>query len=70
MTISNKIQIYMFIYFQGDSGSPLMWLNRGQYYLIGLVSFGFRCGEFGYPSVYTRVSNYVEWIEDKIKRNN
>ncbi|VVC37366.1 Hypothetical protein CINCED_3A008244 [Cinara cedri] len=53
---------------QGDSGSPLMWLSSNQYYLIGLVSFGFRCGEAGYPGVYTRISNYIEWIEDKLNK--
>ncbi|KAF0764095.1 venom protease-like [Aphis craccivora] len=51
---------------QGDSGGPLMWPNGNQYYLVGVVSFGFKCAEPGYPGVYTRVSSFVEWIADNM----
>lgn len=51
----------------GDSGGPLMSdANSGdseRYVLYGLVSFGpRRCGLSNFPSVYTRVSSYIEWI--------
>ncbi|XP_016657710.1 venom protease isoform X2 [Acyrthosiphon pisum] len=51
---------------QGDSGCPLMWKNRNQYYLVGIVSFGYKCGERGYPGGYTRVTSFIEWIEDNM----
>lgn len=47
---------------QGDSGGPLMWPSGKQYYLVGVVSYGFKCAEPGYPGVYTRVSSFVDWI--------
>ncbi|CAI6349515.1 unnamed protein product [Macrosiphum euphorbiae] len=52
---------------QGDSGGPLM-LAAGshQHYLVGIVSFGYKCGEPGYPGVYTRVTSYIKWIEDNM----
>jgi spatzle-processing enzyme len=55
----------------GDSGGPLMsthLVGRKQIsYLIGLVSYGARkCGSRGLPGVYTRVGEYMTWIESKI----
>lgn len=55
--------------FQGDSGGPLMWHNENQYYLIGVVSYGYKCGESDYPGIYTRVTYFVDWILDKINNN-
>ncbi|XP_026744184.1 serine protease persephone-like [Trichoplusia ni] len=52
---------------EGDSGGPLQIKSTSiycMYVIIGVTSFGFTtCGEVGYPGVYTRVSNYVPWIE-------
>ncbi|XP_014241309.1 proclotting enzyme-like [Cimex lectularius] len=47
---------------QGDSGGPLMLREQGKWMQIGIVSFGNKCGEPGYPGVYTRVSKYIDWI--------
>ncbi|KFM66487.1 Clotting factor B, partial [Stegodyphus mimosarum] len=56
---------------QSDSGGPLMY-KRGDLpgqnkfdpalILVGVVSFGFLCGEPGFPGVYTRISSYMDWI--------
>ncbi|XP_071451047.1 venom protease-like [Hetaerina americana] len=51
---------------QGDSGGPLMWPRGDQYYVIGVVSYGFRCAEPGYPGVYSRVTAFLDWIESVI----
>jgi secreted trypsin-like serine protease len=47
---------------QGDSGSPLLYVYNGTTYLVGLVSWGEGCALYGYPSVYTDVNYYREWI--------
>lgn len=49
----------------GDSGGPLQYFDFSVflYRVVGLVSFGSGCGTPGFPSIYTRVSNYVSWIE-------
>ncbi|KAF2897065.1 hypothetical protein ILUMI_09110 [Ignelater luminosus] len=54
---------------QGDSGGPLQIKNPSnskQYYVIGVTSFGKGCGIQNIPGVYTRVSNYVPWIESLV----
>lgn len=44
-----------------------MWSKRNQFYLIGVVSYGFaECGDPGHPGVYTRVASYMDWILDRI----
>ncbi|XP_068127338.1 serine protease 57 isoform X2 [Hyperolius riggenbachi] len=49
----------------GDSGGPLVCENRVE----GLVSFsGFRCGNPITPDVYTRVSSFLPWINQVIRR--
>jgi secreted trypsin-like serine protease len=53
---------------QGDSGGPLIVADgNDSYALAGIVSFGGSlnqmCGAPNYPGVYTKVQNYIEWIE-------
>ncbi|XP_054003585.1 proclotting enzyme-like isoform X1 [Hylaeus anthracinus] len=52
---------------QGDSGGPLMLRADGRWIQIGIVSFGNKCGEPGYPGVYTRVTEYTDWIKSNLK---
>ncbi|XP_060940920.1 vitamin K-dependent protein C [Limanda limanda] len=47
---------------EGDSGGPMVTLYRGTWFLIGLVSWGEGCGREDKLGVYTKVSNYHEWI--------
>ncbi|KAF5276222.1 hypothetical protein FQR65_LT04027 [Abscondita terminalis] len=52
---------------QGDSGGPLQIRSEDNYklyHIVGVTSFGKGCGVINTPGVYTRVSNYVKWIED------
>ncbi|KPJ15516.1 Proclotting enzyme [Papilio machaon] len=51
---------------QGDSGGPLMLQANGRWTQIGVVSFGNKCGEPGYPGVYTRVTRYLSWLQQNI----
>jgi secreted trypsin-like serine protease len=56
----------------GDSGGPLMKditdNHNHYYYIAGVVSFGTSpCGLEGKPGVYTKVSEYVDWILETLK---
>ncbi len=46
---------------QGDSGGPLTTATDSRL-LVGVVSWGDRCGSSRYPGVYTRVSAYAKLI--------
>ncbi|KAF5289874.1 hypothetical protein FQR65_LT02008 [Abscondita terminalis] len=48
---------------RGDSGGPLTVVVADQTVQIGIVSFGIAFGcEVGFPSVYTYVPKYIDWI--------
>ncbi|XP_047194761.1 complement factor I isoform X3 [Hippoglossus stenolepis] len=48
---------------QGDGGGPLVCEDElGVSYLWGISSWGERCGQPGFPGVYTQVAHYFEWI--------
>ncbi|XP_053431506.1 chymotrypsin-like elastase family member 2A [Nycticebus coucang] len=52
----------------GDSGGPLnCQAANGQWEVHGVVSFGstLGCNYYHKPSVFTRVSNYIDWIESQ-----
>ncbi|KAG9479780.1 hypothetical protein GDO78_011689 [Eleutherodactylus coqui] len=51
---------------QGDSGGPLACQKDKISYLYGIISWGEGCGRLNKPGVYTKVSNYVEWINNRI----
>lgn len=60
---------------QGDSGGPLMAptgtdgfnLAGADWFQIGIVSFGYRCAEPGFPGVYTRLTEFTDWIEQEVR---
>ncbi|XP_045501068.1 serine protease snake-like isoform X1 [Colias croceus] len=60
---------------QGDSGGPLQVkiplpvTDQGSmHYVIGVTSFGIGCARANLPGVYTRVSSFIDWIEDVVWR--
>uniref|UniRef100_A0A4W4DWN0 trypsin n=1 Tax=Electrophorus electricus TaxID=8005 RepID=A0A4W4DWN0_ELEEL len=50
---------------KGDSGGPLVCNSTVE----GIVSWGIGCANPYYPGVYTKVRNYVRWINSIISAN-
>ncbi|KAI6077486.1 Chymotrypsin-like protease CTRL-1 [Aix galericulata] len=48
---------------QGDSGGPLVYQNGNVWTLIGIVSWGSSNCNIRTPAVYTRVSQFRNWID-------
>ncbi|XP_034073653.1 vitamin K-dependent protein C [Gymnodraco acuticeps] len=48
---------------EGDSGGPMVTLYRDTWFLLGLVSWGEGCGRQDKLGIYTKVSNYNQWIQ-------
>lgn len=46
---------------QGDSGGPLMYHSH-LWQVVGIVSWGHGCGGPSTPGVYTKVTDYLNWI--------
>lgn len=55
---------------RGDSGGPLqIFTNQSEIStVLGIVSFGIHCGT-ALPAIYTRVANYIDWIESHVWPN-
>lgn len=51
----------------GDSGNPLMKIAANAWVVEGIVSFGRGCGLEDFPAVYTKVSNYDNWIRRNMR---
>ncbi|KAK4808004.1 hypothetical protein QYF61_016653 [Mycteria americana] len=48
----------------GDSGGPLIFKEK----VYGIVSFsGERCGDRRYPDIYTKISNYIDWVHRTVQ---
>ncbi|XP_075748473.1 trypsin-1-like [Rhipicephalus microplus] len=54
---------------QGDSGGPAIQYRNGTALLVGIVSFGRGCARLTHAGVYTRVSNYIDWIQEHADKN-
>ncbi|KAM3877801.1 elastase-1-like [Diretmus argenteus] len=55
----------------GDSGGPLNCQVNGKYYVHGIASFvsGLGCNAPRKPTVFTRVSAYIEWMDSVSMRD-
>lgn len=51
---------------RGDSGGPLVLNEGGIMQEVGVVSTGYGCGEARFPSIYTRVDQYTQWITNEL----
>ncbi|XP_076020560.1 factor VII-activating protease-like [Genypterus blacodes] len=51
---------------QGDSGGPLTCTQNDTSVVYGLVSWGDKCAAQNKPGVYTRVTEFVDWIKSKM----
>jgi trypsin len=56
----------------GDSGGPLYFYQGGDMPIVleGLVSYGRKCGLANFPGVYVRISSYIGWIKEQVKKWN
>ncbi|KAL1380640.1 hypothetical protein pipiens_014047 [Culex pipiens pipiens] len=52
---------------QGDSGGSLINAVDGYSYAYGIVSYGKGCGQKGTPGVYTRVTSFLDWIDEHME---
>ncbi|XP_054435538.1 coagulation factor IX [Pteronotus mesoamericanus] len=52
---------------QGDSGGPHVTEVEGISFLTGIISWGEGCAVKGKYGIYTKVSQYVNWIKEKTK---
>ncbi|XP_075073154.1 urokinase-type plasminogen activator [Mixophyes fleayi] len=53
---------------KGDSGGPLICQHNGQMMLYGIISWGEECAKKNKPGVYTRITNYLQWIEENMAK--
>ncbi|OWK61681.1 Chymotrypsin-like protease CTRL-1 [Lonchura striata] len=53
---------------QGDSGGPLVYQTGNGWTLIGIVSWGTSNCNINTPAIYTRVSQFRNWIDTIVAR--
>ena len=53
----------------GDSGGPLFVKDATSeiFFQTGIVSFGSKMCGTGKPGIYTRISNYIDWIAENLE---
>lgn len=49
---------------KGDSGGPFTVHYRDTWFLVGVVSWGDRCGAQGEYGFYTRLGNFLAWMNE------
>ncbi len=52
---------------RGHDGSPLVTRYEGTSFLMGVVSWGKGCDQPGYYGIYTKVANFLKWLEVVMK---
>ncbi|XP_036313136.1 coagulation factor X [Pipistrellus kuhlii] len=52
---------------QGDSGGPHVTQFKDTYFVTGIISWGEGCARKGKFGVYTKVTNFLKWIERSMK---
>ncbi len=70
--IFNCVLYFFLKTWQGDSGGPLVCEMDGDWVQAGIASFlpmGVPGVAASFPSVFTRVTSYVDWIYETIEYN-
>ncbi|XP_055907216.1 transmembrane protease serine 9-like [Eupeodes corollae] len=52
---------------QGESGGPLMVMDKKRHLLAGVISWGDGCAKPLKPGIYARVTRYLPWINKHTK---
>ncbi|KAM7111193.1 coagulation factor X [Molossus nigricans] len=52
---------------QGDSGGPHVTRFKGTHFVTGIVSWGEGCAQKGKFGIYTKVTNFLKWINKSMK---
>ncbi|XP_077462637.1 coagulation factor VII [Stigmatopora argus] len=53
---------------KGDSGGPLVTRYKKTWFLTGVVSWGNGCAENNMYGIYTKVINFLDWIQYQMSR--
>lgn len=61
-TFSNNDLLLTVWKLQGDGGGPMVCERGGTWQVVGVVSWGIGCGQYGVPGVYVKVAQYIDWI--------